>query len=98
LPVGSNTTVSCNTPGVCLSGSDTKNSTGWTLGGGFEWAWTKNTTLKFEYLHVDLGDQTVRLDQQGTTGLVRVAGPMGFATAKFENSFEVVRAAINVGF
>jgi outer membrane immunogenic protein len=38
-----------------LTGSDSETRTGWTLGGGVEWAFYNNWSLKAEYLYVDLG-------------------------------------------
>jgi outer membrane immunogenic protein len=44
----------CNSvTGLCDSGS--QNRSGWTVGGGLEWAFADNWSAKFEYLHVDLG-------------------------------------------
>ena len=82
------TQLSCPINQVCIAGSDAKTSVGWTVGGGFEWAVWKYITLKAEYLHVDLGDQTVTLVAPPGAG-------NGFVTAKFDNSFEVVRAGLN---
>ncbi|MDJ1160011.1 porin family protein [Chelatococcus sp. SYSU_G07232] len=42
------------TAGIAFSKSDTR--TGWTLGGGIEYAFTNNLTARAEYLYVDLGD------------------------------------------
>ncbi|MBB3771889.1 MULTISPECIES: outer membrane protein [Ancylobacter] len=36
--------------------SDSQNLTGWTVGGGVEYALTNNWTVKAEYLYMDLGD------------------------------------------
>lgn len=84
--------INCFANVVCLAGGDKETSVGWTVGGGVEWAFLKNTMLKLEYLHVDLGSQTVRLTSQSpSTG-------NGFVTTKFENSFEIVRAGLNVKF
>jgi outer membrane immunogenic protein len=44
-------------PAVTLSQSSLK--TGYTLGGGVEWAFDPNWSLKTEYLYVDLGDETL---------------------------------------
>src|SRR4030095_10939407 len=53
--------IDCKANSVCLSGSSSYNSTGWTAGGGFEWALLNNFTVKVEYLHVPLGEETLRL-------------------------------------
>jgi outer membrane immunogenic protein len=39
-----------------ISGSIDENMTGWTIGGGVEYAATQNFTVKLEYLYTDLGD------------------------------------------
>ena len=57
---------------------------------GFEWIVGHDVTLKGEYLHVDLGDQNVTL----------VAAPPptgnGLAKANFDNSYEIIRAGLNI--
>jgi outer membrane immunogenic protein len=55
----------------------------------FEGALWNNITVKGEYLHVDLGDQTVTLVAQPP------AFGNGFATATFDNSYEIIRAGLN---
>ena len=77
---------------VCIAGSDSQTSTGWTAGGGFEWALWSNITFKAEYLHVDLGSQTIKLVAQSP------ASGNGFVTGKFDNSFDVVRGGLNYRF
>jgi outer membrane immunogenic protein len=44
--------VKARVPGL---GSDSDTQFGWTVGGGLEYAFTPNWTVKAEYLHVDLG-------------------------------------------
>jgi outer membrane immunogenic protein len=44
-----------------FSGSQSDGKTGWTAGGGFEYAWDNNWSVKAEYLYVDLGSTTFRL-------------------------------------
>jgi outer membrane immunogenic protein len=46
---------------VCYAGSDSRTSVGWAAGAGVEVGLWGNVTAKLEYLHVDLGGQTVRL-------------------------------------
>ncbi len=77
---------------ICIADSNSRTSTGWTAGGGFEWALGSHITFKGEYLHVDLGSQTIKLVAQSpSTG-------NGFVTAKFDNSFDVVRGGLNYRF
>jgi outer membrane immunogenic protein len=77
---------------VCFAGSKSGISTGWTVGGGFEWAWSTGTSLKVEYLHVDLGEQGIVLVPASPTN------GTAFMTARFDNVFDIVRAGINVKF
>ena len=48
-------------PGVTINGlnSDDNTHTGWTIGGGVEYAITNNLIAGVEYLYVDLGDKKV---------------------------------------
>jgi len=82
----------CPANQVCLSGADSKTTSGWTLGGGFEWALWSHVLLKVEYLHIDLGDQNIRMVAPNP------ANGNGFLTAKFDNSFDIARAGLNVKF
>jgi|SoiMethySBSTD1v2_1073268.scaffolds.fasta_scaffold59522_3 outer membrane immunogenic protein len=77
---------------VCFAGSKSAFSTGWTAGGGFEWAWSTGASLKVEYLHVDLGEQVIVLVPVSPTN------GTAFMTARFDNTFEIVRAGINMKF
>src|SRR3984893_18345926 len=67
---------------VAISATQNRSRTGWTAGGGFEYAITKNLTVKTEYLYVDLGtnnilNQTlfgvvgVNINQKTTANIVR---------------------------
>jgi outer membrane immunogenic protein len=91
--VGGNPTIlNCFANQVCIAGSNSKTSVGWTAGLGFEWIVWRDVTLKGEYLHVDLGDQNVTLVAQPP------AFGNGFATANFDNSYEIIRAGLNIRF
>jgi outer membrane immunogenic protein len=48
-------TTGCNGLNNCQNGSVTSTNTGWTVGGGLEWAFANNWSLKGEYLYYDLG-------------------------------------------
>ncbi len=78
---------------ISWSGSSRTTQTGWTLGGGTEWAFTRNWSAKVEYLYYDLGKTNVTMSQ--------VAGDPGFAgtlNARFANSGSIVRGGINYHF
>lgn len=58
-------------------------ASGYTLGGGLEWQFAPNWSLKTEYLYVDLGEQTL-------------TGPAGSYTT--DTDFHTVRAGVNFHF
>lgn len=68
-------------PGATLTSDDWE--TGYTLGGGIEWAFAPNWSLKSEYLYVDLGDQTL-------------SSPAGTYTT--ETDFHTARVGLNYRF
>jgi outer membrane immunogenic protein len=68
-------------PTATMSSDDWE--TGYTLGGGIEWAFAPNWSLKSEYLFVDLGDQTL-------------SSPAGTYTT--ETDFHTARAGLNYRF
>lgn len=92
---GGGTFFFCNAGQHCMTGADSRRSTGWVVGGGAEWAVLPNITLRAEYLHIDLGSQAV------TATMVPVqppGNPPAFVTSTVNNSFDVVRAALNYRF
>ncbi|MDP3560574.1 MAG: outer membrane beta-barrel protein [Legionellaceae bacterium] len=50
--------VSCAS-GACATGNQHQTNTGWTVGGGIEYAVTKRATYKAEYLYANLGNNTL---------------------------------------
>jgi len=61
--------------------------TGWTAGGGVEYAFTDHWTAKAEYLHVGFADQTVTVAPGGTS-----------YTFKFKDALDIGRVGINYKF
>ncbi|RTM00049.1 porin family protein [Ancylobacter aquaticus] len=94
--VSSSTTVMGLTGGgapdftTAASGSHDNINTGWTVGGGLEYAITDNWILRGEYLYVDLGESNVTSYLAGTSG--------SFVSAKADLTSNIVRAAISYKF
>lgn len=87
-----NTPLTCVSGEICIADSASSTSTGWALGGGVEFTIGDRTTIRAEYLHLDLGSEKLRLVAQApSTGT-------GFATADFENTYDVVRVGITFKF
>jgi outer membrane immunogenic protein len=74
---------------VLVNNGGSGSSSGWTLGGGLEYAFSNNMSVKIEYLHVKLGNNNSQF-AVNTTG--------GVFSFKNENKFDVVRAGVNFRF
>lgn len=72
--------------GTSFRGGDTLS--GYTVGGGVEWALAPGWSAKAEYLYVDLGSTTI-------AGFDGAGAP---AAATFDNDFHIVRAGLNYKF
>jgi outer membrane immunogenic protein len=78
---------------VAISASTTR--VGWTVGGGWEWMFMPNWSVKGEYLYYDLGSMTLgspTLVQTNTTGVV-AATASGGTTVDFKGS--IARIGVN---
>jgi outer membrane immunogenic protein len=89
---GGTTPLTCQSGVPCISDSASSTAAGWALGGGLEFALGSMTTLRGEYLHVDLGEESVRMVA------VAPSTGTGFATAEFDNTYDVVRVGLNFKF
>ena len=86
--------MNCNANSVCFAGSSSKISTGWTLGGGIEYALWLHWTVKAEYLYVSLSGGSVTEFAVDTSGLAPASYNANFNHA----NFNVVRAGLNYKF
>lgn len=77
----------------CFSGASSKYSDGWTLGGGFEFAMSRNVKIKLEYLHLDLGRSSVDVT---AANVVSPGDKPSFFTFTKDNAFDIFRAGINI--
>ena len=60
---------------------------GWTVGGGIEYAFAPNWSVKLEYLHVKLQDSSFLI-------LVEQI-PDTYGNVRVRNEFDIVRAGVN---
>jgi outer membrane immunogenic protein len=86
---------SCAASSVCFTGSSNNVSSGWTAGGGFEFAVIKNVTLKAEYLYLGFEKQSVTETAQAL-GLGTL---LSTYNANFgSTSINIVRVGLNYKF
>ena len=84
-------------PAASWSGSSSSTAVGWTLGGGFEYMFNRNFSVKAEYLYYDLGDETVTALGNGVVrGVPALDGIDYVAKADFTGS--IVRVGLNYRF
>jgi outer membrane immunogenic protein len=74
-------------------GSISNSRVGWTAGGGFEWLFMPNWSLKVEYLYYDLGKVTYGLSPLALDDLYASAP---FSSTRFNGN--IVRAGLNYHF
>ena len=72
------------------SGASSDTRAGWTVGGGVEYFFCNNVSVKVEYLFIDLGSDTVSIGP--------VIGPRGFASATFDQTDNIFRIGMNDKF
>jgi len=73
-------------------GSDSQIQPGFAVGGGIEFALSRQVSVRAEYLHYDLGSRTLVLRE--TTG----GAPGEFATMRFKTRGDIVRAGLSARF
>jgi len=84
---------SCNGPGLsvyCATGTTSGVSVGWTVGGGIEYAFAPNWTIRGEYLYLDLGSQSVTFPDRDVPG--------GLLTSHTSFTAHIGRAGLNYRF
>ena len=81
--------------GACFAGSSSRVATGWTAGFGGEQRFTRNLSLKFEYLHVDLGSSGNSL-----IGSLYAGAPVApsYLNVNSSTTIDLVRAGLNYHF
>jgi outer membrane immunogenic protein len=91
-----------NTGSTNIAGAGTYSGTriGYTFGGGFEWMFSRNWTVKAEYLHYDLGTATYSNGRMtafvvGAPGVVRFSD---VSASSVDFSGDLVRAGVNYKF
>jgi outer membrane immunogenic protein len=78
--------------GVSNPGSVSSTKTGWVAGGGLEYAWTNNWSVRVEYLHYDFQGATF------TGARVPTLATFGVQYTADRTQIDVVRAGLNYRF
>jgi len=79
--------------GDLYSGSSSDTRFGWTVGGGLEWGFAQNWSIKAEYLFVDLGSESFLMPN-----VPPPAFPLNSYTADIDTKFHVARIGLNYRF
>ena len=74
--------------GPALAFSASQDYSGWTLGGGLEWAFADHWSAKAEYLYIDFGD--------GPTVIANTAGTLAIVSGKMTDN--IARLGVNYKF
>jgi outer membrane immunogenic protein len=90
-------------PGTAFFGGNSNNGWGWTVGGGAEYAFTNNLTVKLEGLYVNFDDNNKNNGFFGNNvvGVSNAGAPIfggGFGGSSNNNDFFLVRGGINFKF
>ena len=75
-----------------------KAGSGWTAGGGFEFAVSPNITWKTEYLYVNLGSDTHSLVAVTAAGIGLNIAPASFIVSGRKADFSLARVGLNYRF
>jgi outer membrane immunogenic protein len=78
-------------PGLAYPASESNARSGWTAGAGAEWAMSRATSLKFEYLHYDLGSSS-------DSGSPVPPGPPFVTKYTWDAKGNLLRAGVNFRF
>ena len=81
---------------TCFAGSHSRTSVGWTVGGGVEYRFAQNFSLKLEYLYVDLGSETFNIP--AATLFAPATSPSILNVSFDRAAFNLVRAGLNYRF
>jgi outer membrane immunogenic protein len=78
----------------CFAGASSHTATGWTLGGGLEYALWQKWTVKAEYLYVSLNGNSVTETALSSGGFI----PASFNANFSRTNFNTVRVGLNYQF
>ena len=87
--ISSNSGVRFTSGQESYGGSTSGLQAGWTLGAGAEYAFTKNLSVKLEYLYIDLGSKSYISSAQPLTGNLSY-------TTDLDTSMHVIRLGLNL--
>jgi outer membrane immunogenic protein len=83
--------VDCARHSLCYAGSSSRIATGWTAGGGIEYAFMRNWTVRAEYLYVNLGSDSFPINSVATF-------PTNLGVSYTDTHFNLVRVGANYRF
>jgi len=85
----------CANPATCFAGSSSNTTTGWTVGGGLEYALWGNFTVRVEYLYVSLASKSLT---ETAINFIPGTVPSSFNANFDRTNFNVARLGVNYRF
>jgi len=79
-------------PGGSGSGSSSGTNTGWTAGGGVDWMFASQWSVKAEYLYVDLGNKSINVPLSNTAAFTQTM------VVNADLTTQIVRLGLNYQF
>ena len=93
----SGSVVAIAAPGIAWAGSKSDVKAGFAVGGGAEYAFTNNLTVKAEYLYYDLGNRTTNAIGNANVRAIAALNGVDYISRTKTNG-SIVRAGINYKF
>ena len=95
ITVIGNPSLICAASSTCFAGSSNGVATGWTLGGGLEYAFWQNLTLRAEYLYVSLDSKSVT---ETAVAFLPGTAPASFSASYNRTNINIARIGLSYRF
>jgi outer membrane immunogenic protein len=85
-------------PPLSVGSTTQTTSAGWTAGGGIEWKFAPQWSVKAEYLYVDLGNINATTNSYNYVSFISGLPATGSLTARVHDTYNIARVGLNYTF